>query len=282
MVVQAQPARLFLIADGPAIGRNQDEAKVAEARRAVEEVCFEAGLELRTNYASENLGLQRRVETGLDWAFDQVDSLVILEDDCLIDVSFFPFCAEMLSMYRNHPSIGRISAQSKWSARGSAVSYNFVQSSGIWGWATWPDRWRAFRSWSDNYPRLRTRDLFWDIWLTRGLFRKIVRIRLLTSKANLDSWDVRLSIYMKLNGLLGISPCIDLVTNTGFGEDATNTKSENLPGPKSSSLSWPLVHPLNISADVARERAGSRAESVDFVTHALRRIRELMKGKTNA
>ena len=282
MVVQAQPNRLFLIADGPTLGSNLDATKVAEARRVVEDVCFEAGLEVRTNYSSENLGLRRRVETGLDWAFEEVDSLVILEDDCLVDSTFFPFCAEMLNMYRNYPSVGRISAQSKWVARDSLLSYEFVQSSGIWGWATWQDRWRAFRSWSDCHPKLRTRDLFRDIWLTRGLFRKIVRIKLLSSKANLDSWGVRLSVYMKLNGLVGISPRVNLVTNTGFGEDATNTKSENLPGPKSNSLHMPLVHPLGIFVDVARERAGSRAESVEFVIHAVRRIRELMKGKKNA
>jgi hypothetical protein len=48
--------------------------------------------EVQRHYADQNLGLKKRVSSGLDWVFSQVESAIILEDDCLPNQSFFKFC----------------------------------------------------------------------------------------------------------------------------------------------------------------------------------------------
>ena len=49
--------------------------------------------DVRINFADYNMGCRRRVSSGLHWVFTQVEEAIILEDDCLADESFFPFCA---------------------------------------------------------------------------------------------------------------------------------------------------------------------------------------------
>jgi len=277
--VQARPDNLFIVGDGPVPGDLQDARRVAATRKAVDEVCLTSSLNYKSNYAPVNLGLRERVETGLDWAFEQADRLIILEDDCLVDSSFFMFCEELLERYAAEPSIGRISAQAKWPTKESPHSYDFVLSPGIWGWATWRDRWHAYRKWSNLHPSIGLFDVIRDLRGTHGLFRFVVRIKLLSDRGNRRSWGVRLSVFMKLTGLIGVSPRVDLVTNKGFGQDSTNTKVENLPGPKSRSISFPLDHPRVICISPARERAGSRREAMAFVKHTLGRWRKLKQGE---
>ena len=86
--IEARPNRLFLIADGPRpIRRGRGARLRAGARRgrAVDWPC-----EVVRDFADENLGLKRRIPSGLDRVFSEVDEAIILEDDCLPHPSFFP------------------------------------------------------------------------------------------------------------------------------------------------------------------------------------------------
>ncbi len=49
------------------------------------------------------------MSSGLQWVFDQVDEAIILEDDCIPDASFFPFCAELLERYRDDERVMAVS-----------------------------------------------------------------------------------------------------------------------------------------------------------------------------
>ncbi len=57
--------------------------------------------EIVRNYAETNLGCDARIASGIDWAFEQVDEAILLEDDLILDPSFFRWCADMLSRYRD-------------------------------------------------------------------------------------------------------------------------------------------------------------------------------------
>ena len=62
----------------------------------------------RRKFAASNLGLRRNVSEGLDWVFAQTEEAIILEDDCLPEPSFFPFCDELLERYREDATVGMI------------------------------------------------------------------------------------------------------------------------------------------------------------------------------
>jgi glycosyltransferase involved in cell wall biosynthesis/SAM-dependent methyltransferase len=95
---QAKPPKLLVVADGPRGDRSGEAEKCAATRAIIDQVDWDC--EVLTNYADVNLGCRKRVSSGLDWLFEQVEEAIILEDDCLPDPSFFPYCEELLEKYR--------------------------------------------------------------------------------------------------------------------------------------------------------------------------------------
>src|SRR5438874_2501166 len=92
-IAAVRPPRLLIIADGPRKTRPAENESCREVRRIVDEVDWPC--QVSTNFADENLGCRRRIVTGLNWAFEQVEEAIILEDDVAPDPSFFRFCEEM-------------------------------------------------------------------------------------------------------------------------------------------------------------------------------------------
>ena len=106
-IAKVRPARLLLVADGPRPDR-QDEAEACQqVREIIGRVDWPCDID--TNFADSNLGCQERVVSGLDWVFSLVEDAIILEDDCLPDLSFFPFCQDLLKEYRGDSRIAYIS-----------------------------------------------------------------------------------------------------------------------------------------------------------------------------
>ena len=85
---------MFLIQDGSRVGNQSDELKVKKCKAIVEAVDWDC--QVFKNYSEVNLGCGMRVKSGISWAFEQVDRLVIIEEDCVPRESFLIFCKEML------------------------------------------------------------------------------------------------------------------------------------------------------------------------------------------
>ena len=139
---EARPENLFLIADGPRLGNAEDERECARARAVVEKVDWPC--EVHRDFADQNLGLKRRIPSGLDGVFDEVEEAIILEDDCLPHPSFFPYCEELLARYRDDERIVHISGSQLLPEPPSEWSYHFSRGPAVWGWATWRRAWRLF------------------------------------------------------------------------------------------------------------------------------------------
>lgn len=90
-----RPAHLFVVADGPRPGREDDVQSCLLVRQLIaEEVDWPC--DVRHDFAAGNMGCAARVSSGLNWVFTQVEETIVLEDDCVPDALFFPFCSELL------------------------------------------------------------------------------------------------------------------------------------------------------------------------------------------
>lgn len=151
---QAQPRQLFIVADG---ARNEEENLLCQQARAVTEV-IDWDCEVFRNYANENLGCRKRVSSGLDWVFAQVEEAIILEDDCLPHPSFFRYCQELLDYYREDERIWCISGDNfqdgQWRGDGS---YYFSNFNHCWGWASWRRAWNKYDHDLANWEKFRDR-----------------------------------------------------------------------------------------------------------------------------
>lgn len=154
---RAQPARLFIIADGP---RTEQECILCEETRKIANA-IDWPCEVKRNFSETNMGCGKRLSSGISWVFKQVEEAIILEDDCLPDNSFFQFCAEMLEQYRDDTRIMHIagtSAQVGNKRFNPHESYYFSIIANIWGWATWRRAWNLYDYDMKQWPTLKEAD----------------------------------------------------------------------------------------------------------------------------
>lgn len=254
-VLRAQrPARLFIIADGPRPGHPADADRCAAVREIVARVDWPCAV--HRDYADSNLGLKRRVSSGLDWVFGQVERAIVLEDDCVAHPDFFEFCDALLERYAEDERVSVITGNNFQNGRKRGeASYYFSKFSHCWGWATWRRAWRHYQGdvpfwpewsqsadWRDKTPDAMER-LYW-----RRIFRRV-------QAGQIDSWAYPWTASVWYHGGLTATPNVNLVSNIGFGEDATHTRSI-----RSASAELParplglLTHPDSVQRDEAADK----------------------------
>jgi hypothetical protein len=223
-IAAARPRKLFVVADGP---RHAEEAANCEkARLVTEKVDWDC--EVQTRFSETNLGCRKNVGEGLNWVFSQVEEAIILEDDCLPDASFFPFCETLLARYRDDERVMLITGTNPFpEVSRNGASYHFSKYGSIWGWASWRRAWRHFDDQMTTWPEFRDRELM------RGVFEDpeerafwVAAFEKMYHRP-LPSWAFQWFFARLSQSGLSVVPNTNLVSNIGFGEQATNTKSKN-------------------------------------------------------
>ena len=243
-VAAARPSRLFIIADAPRADKPGEQQRCDEVMKIVSAVDSRCTVE--TNLAAENLGCRRRVKSGLDWVFSLVEEAIILEDDCLPDPSFFPYCSQLLERYRNCGQVGIISGFNPLqSSFPFPYSYYFTKLVLIWGWATWRRTWQKYDETLISWPRVKEDGLLSLMWRDRKAYQMWTGIfESMYSGAGPNAWSYQLVYSSWMRNWLNIIPSRNLVQNIGFDQDATHTKKADA-GLKipAETLNFPIAHP---------------------------------------
>lgn len=242
---QAQPTRLYVAADGPRPNRN--EVDICEQTRSIiQQVDWDC--EVKTLFRSENVGCGLGPKTAIDWLFEQEEEGIILEDDCLPSVSFFRYCTELLEKYRHDTRVMHIGGSNfqYGYVPDPDYSYYFSYFSHEWGWATWRRAWQLYDYQISTYPEIKRKG-YLDRYFSTFLEKKYRLSK--TDKTlrgnNVNWWDYQWDYAKFVNNGLSIIPNKNLITNIGFGDDATHTKSSrDVRGSNlAKELSFPLKHP---------------------------------------
>jgi len=102
VIRQQKPEYLYVAADGPRSGREDDIEKCKAAREIIK-VDWEC--ELHTLYREQNLGCGRGPADAITWFFNNVEQGIILEDDSVPHPDFFKYCSELLEVYKDNDKI---------------------------------------------------------------------------------------------------------------------------------------------------------------------------------
>lgn len=245
---EAKPLKLFVIADGPRKEIKDDKWLCIETREVIRDIDWEC--EVHTNFSEVNLGCKNRVSSGLDWVFKNVEEAIILEDDCVPDLSFFQFCQELLEKYRDDKRVMMISGNNFLDEElKTDDSYYFSIYTHIWGWATWQRAWKLYDSEMELWPSFRDQGLLRDIHQNVDVAIYWFEILNNTYFGKIETWDYAWMFTCWRNNGLSILPNINLVKNIGFGPNATHTKSNNTRSSNLSShrMAFPLMHPRFIT-----------------------------------
>ena len=273
---QAKPPRLYIAADGPREGREGEAQKVAQVREIATAVDWPC--EVKTLFREENLGCKYAVSGGISWFFEHEEQGIILEDDCLPSQSFFWFCEELLERYRDDEQIFIISGfnkQQQWHAE--KHDYFFSNFGGIWGWASWRRAWKHYDEKMSGLEQ-KAKEQFFERLLGKRL-GKVRRRQLLNAKmANetglINTWDYPWGYSRHINAGLACVPSVSLITNVGFGEDATHTVGEGS-DVVAEEISLPIEENLIISPDLEYDIKFIKPRSI--VRRVLHRIIKAMK-----
>lgn len=248
---QAKPTRLYVAADGPRTEAERDRCE--EVRNIATNVDWEC--EVKTLFRDKNLGCKMAVSGGIDWFFENEEMGIILEDDCLPNESFFRFCEILLNRYKDDDRIMHINGNNfgadKSNFSESDYSYHFGSMPQVWGWASWR---RALKNSSWDIRKL---DEFKKINSLRRTFsneyhlQKQLKRWELVESGKIDTWDFQWHFSVISNNGLTVVPKNNLISNIGFGQDATHTKSvDSLKQKiKTESIYFPITHPKFIVPD---------------------------------
>jgi len=216
-----RPTRLYIAADGPRAEKPHEWCRCAETRSVVEKIDWEC--EVQTLFREENLGCGQAVSGAISWFFEREEQGIILEDDCLPDPSFFPFCAEMLERFRDQPKVGTISGNNFLpSSLYSNVPYGFSKYAQIWGWASWRRFWKHYDFELDG------NEVEWEAIIRHAnpienQAKYWLQIFQALRAGLIDTWDYQVMFSAWKADLVHIFPSRNLISNLGYGIDATHT-----------------------------------------------------------
>ncbi len=249
-IKKLKPTKLYLASDGPRSGNLEDIDKIEKIRNyLVTNIDWKCDVNFL--FRDVNLGCKIAVSSAISWFFQHEEEGIILEDDCLPDISFFKYCSVLLDKYRYNNMIAIISGDGRATLNLNLIDdYTFCKYPLIWGWATWKRVWDQYDVNIAKWPELKGKILnrISHNADTRRFWRKNFN---LVYDNKIDTWDYQLVFLLILNNSYCITPKYNLIKNIGFGDDATHTKvldsfSSNI---DLASISNNLIHPPRIVLD---------------------------------
>lgn len=246
-IKKIRPMRLYIAGDGARNNTVGEDVMVEETRQAVLDA-IDWDCEVKTLFQKKNLGCCMGVYTAINWLFENEEQGIIIEDDCIMRNSFFPFVEQMLERYADDSRIGMIDGANYLTNIEVPYSYGFSRYKSTNGWATWRRAWKLMdldMSWRKT--------VFADsIIRNMGYKAKDIRYWKYRLKAvdlnDVSAWDWQWYFTLAANNMLGIYPKHNLTTNIGFGAGATHTSEKSMPACYIShkDLEFPLKHPQYI------------------------------------
>ena len=273
-ILEAKPQALYVFQDGAREDNANDAAKCAEVRQVIDTLWTnylsyavaeneKQQPRLHRYYSDINLGCGPGPMTGISWFFEHVEQGIVMEDDCLAHLDFFPYCEELLNRYKGTEVkfINSTLYDNRWTeslqkdAETIPCSYGFSRYMVTGAWASWREVWKGF-------------DL--DLCaMDANAFRKQVLI-LTDNKAEADwwyyavpeiqkdyakksYWDFQMQIHLFRMGAVTIHPVRNLISNIGFDAEGTHTLGNDGRGDKEVFPIIPLRHPTKIYIDKQRD-----------------------------
>lgn len=213
-----KPKKLYVSADAPREGNENDKLNCEKAREIVKAVDWDC--ETHYRFLDHNLGCGMGVSSAITWAFEKEDRLIILEDDCVPSAPFFEFCNYCLEEYKNDCRVYTINGRSHHPESIHFKNYDFLFSyyAHCWGWATWKRVWNDFDINVGNWSEFIESGGFQNVFFSKQEVKFFnQKYDILFSDKNLKShsWAYPFSYYALSNAGLSIVPSKNLIKNIG-------------------------------------------------------------------
>lgn len=257
-IKKLKPKKLYISQDGPRINNPTDKDSCDKVRSVISTIDWDC--DVQYNFFPANVGCRIAVSNAINWFFSNEEYGIILEDDCLPDISFFLFCEQMLKRYKDVERIKMISGNCFHKFHPESLSVNnyyYSHYAHIWGWATWRRAWQEYDIDMREWDSLKNTDWLIKIGNYKKDFAKYwTWIFNLTEKGLIGTWDYQLQFSVWGNNGLSIVPSVNLCQNIGFGKESTHTKFDYYWFTKIpvKTITLPFKGPENIERDFELDR----------------------------
>lgn len=228
-----RPEQLFLVQDGARVGRPDDIDNINKCREIVDTVDWEC--QVYRNYAEENMSCDHREYTGIDWCFQYVDRLIILEDDCVPTQGFMKLCEECLEKYKDETSIHSIYGFNRVGSYECPYDYVFSKTSAGWGWATWKRVWDRVNTVKNsklfncpntvNYINNSIEDSVKEIYGDFMTYCSKTKEKD-TTEGKITSWEHWVGLTLILFNMVTIVTKKNMIRYIGISQNATHTTDD--------------------------------------------------------
>ncbi|RZJ52714.1 MAG: hypothetical protein EOO44_10945, partial [Flavobacterium sp.] len=215
---------MFIAADGPRPNHPKDTERCQTTREIINQIDWEC--EIKTLFHETNLGCGLAPATAITWFFKHVEEGIILEDDCLPNTSFFNYCENLIEKYRCNEKIKMICGTSYQPKPLNSNTYYFSKYPHVWGWATWRRAWNEY-NFNLKQESDEVRGSVVNKTFSNRRDRKLWNDNMKMIINGLDAWDYQFMYWMWKNDGLCVIPWKNLISNLGFGDQATHTHDNN-------------------------------------------------------
>ncbi len=255
-----KPDRLYISADAARENNDTDSVKCNAVKEIIKVIDWPC--QVYRLYQDNNLGCGIAIREAFKWFFSNEREGVILEDDCVPDLSFFSFASEMLVKYRNNKKIISVNGSNLGYELMNGDSYCFSRYMNMWGWATWADRANKIDYTLELWKKVNSPLIYFHKKMSNNFFDIDInwyklwqhKFNFIVSNQNF-TWDWQWVFHQIENNQLSIVPAVNLVTNIGFDEHATHTHESNNPSANivAKELTLPYKASIKIKPDITYE-----------------------------
>jgi len=226
----------YFFLDGPRSA--EDRAAIERVRQVVLESPFGSTAIIKAEPL--NRGLYAAITSGVTHVLSQHEAVVVLEEDIVTSSSFLEYMKTGLQLYRNDLDVGSIHGYLPAFAPNVLPETFFLRGADCWGWATWNDRWKYFRSDASELLReIESKGLTHHFNLLGNYaYTDLLAAR---AKGHSSSWAICWHASCYLAGLHTLYPGRSLVQNIGLDSSGEHCK----PSPIMASVA--TTKPIQIS-----------------------------------
>lgn len=251
----ARPGKLYYYVDAAADESNA--SKVSQTREIINRVDWDC--KIKTFFPEKNLGHTYGPIAAINWIFKENERAIILEDDCVPNLSFFRYCQELLEYYKGDERVFSIAGAVYLDPMPKLkYSYWFATLTSTWGWASWRRSWEKLDFSMSKWPALRKTN--WlatkigNAYIANNYFRTFEKTYKSLNTRKFVGWDTVFHYTMMLNNSYDVRPAVNLVSNIGFREDASHTKQKtSFADFPTKEMEFPLKHPRKVVPSLALE-----------------------------
>jgi hypothetical protein len=156
------------------------------------------------------------------------------------------------------------------------ASYYFSNFAHIWGWATWRRAWQEYDLEMRTYPEFKKNNHIAKIFKNKRIQKYWLNLFDNLYAGKVDTWDGQwvYSIYDK--GGVVILPNVNLISNIGFGENATHTKAEDIFSEIPTGTIGKIVHQVGISVNEVADARYSSILVKNIFVRIFRKLKSLL------